>query len=695
MSNRRKIPSVDLLTTGVVATSYGSATAVPVITFNAQGQATSATTVPVSPDTTITVYSTAGIAAGQLVYLSSYNVANSCFEVLPADADAPASAATYIIDSTIAAASTGTASKTATLTSQNTAGATVGDPWYLSGTAGAGTLTPPTGADQIQQIVGRVVVVNAATGQVAVDLTAAPVSKAGTSFIQTSVGLTTPKITTSINDANGNESLRIAATASAVNEFTVTNAATGNGVSILATGDDTNISVQFGGKGNGAVVLGQATSTDVRLAADQPIADSSGNEFIKFSKTASAVNEVTVTNAATSNAPKVAASGGDANVRLDLSGKGTGGVTLWSNDGAEEILILADGGSAVNEVTITSAATGAGPSIAATGGDTNVPITLAGKGTGKVVIGQATSASLELGGLAAGSSLDINDAAGNEALTLSSVASAVNEFTVSNAATGSGPSIAATGGDTNIPVTLAGKGTGKVTLGQATSASLDLAGAADAATFPILGAAGTELLELFSVASAVNQVGLSNADTGNGPQIRANGDDTNIDLKLVPKGTGSVVQEGAAPQHTIGKNGASGTVGTIQFKDGQNPGNVGNLATAALGATKTWTLPAYTGTVLAQENSSPSTGNVVAGSATVTSGGNSVTVNVGTQFNSKPVLLSIATDSAGAYVGAGVSMIVIGTVAAGTLTIQVRDAITGNTANVSKNVDVFYMISAV
>lgn len=56
----------------------------------------------------------------------------------------------------------------------------------------------------------------------------------------------------------------------------------------------------------------------------------------------------------------------------------------------------------------------------------------------------------------------LTDDAGNEVLTVGQTASAVNEVKVSNAATGSGPLIEATGDDTNIDLRLAGKGTGKV-----------------------------------------------------------------------------------------------------------------------------------------------------------------------------------------------------------------------------------------
>ena len=56
--------------------------------------------------------------------------------------------------------------------------------------------------------------------------------------------------------------------------------------------------------------------------------DTNGNELIAVTATGSAVNEITVANAATGNAPSVVASGGDSNVSLKISGKGTSGVTL-------------------------------------------------------------------------------------------------------------------------------------------------------------------------------------------------------------------------------------------------------------------------------------------------------------------------------------------------------------------------------
>ena len=70
--------------------------------------------------------------------------------------------------------------------------------------------------------------------------------------------LTRPRITTSIDDANGNEVIQIPATASAVNEVTITNSATGNDVQITTTGNDTNIGLKIKAKGTGKVKIGTA-----------------------------------------------------------------------------------------------------------------------------------------------------------------------------------------------------------------------------------------------------------------------------------------------------------------------------------------------------------------------------------------------------------------------------------------------------
>ena len=62
-----------------------------------------------------------------------------------------------------------------------------------------------------------------------------------------------------INDENGNEQIIFQTTSSAVNQFDITNAATGNNPSISATGGDSNISINLVPKGTGTVQANGST----------------------------------------------------------------------------------------------------------------------------------------------------------------------------------------------------------------------------------------------------------------------------------------------------------------------------------------------------------------------------------------------------------------------------------------------------
>ena len=75
------------------------------------------------------------------------------------------------------------------------------------------------------------------------------------------------------------------------------------------------------------------------------IADENGNEQIIFQTTSSAVNQFDVTNAATGNAPKLSATGGDSNIDLELEAKGTGHVTIRGNTNSGAIQFNCDDNS--------------------------------------------------------------------------------------------------------------------------------------------------------------------------------------------------------------------------------------------------------------------------------------------------------------------------------------------------------------
>jgi hypothetical protein len=73
--------------------------------------------------------------------------------------------------------------------------------------------------------------------------------------------------------------------------------------------------------------------------------------------------------------------------QLDVNGQALG-------DGTLELLKFSETGSAVNEFTIANAASGAGPTLSATGTDSNVDINISAKGTGVVTVSSSMNPSI-------------------------------------------------------------------------------------------------------------------------------------------------------------------------------------------------------------------------------------------------------------------------------------------------------------
>jgi hypothetical protein len=74
--------------------------------------------------------------------------------------------------------------------------------------------------------------------------------------------------------------------------------------------------------------------------------DTNGNELVKVTATGSAVNEITIANAASGSGPTVSATGGGTNVNLNLDAKGTGSVEINKLAITATAIITANGAAA-------------------------------------------------------------------------------------------------------------------------------------------------------------------------------------------------------------------------------------------------------------------------------------------------------------------------------------------------------------
>ena len=113
---------------------------------------------------------------------------------------------------------------------------------------------------------------------------------------------------------------------------------------------------------------GDLDTNDFNIKFDDAhgILDDDGNEQIIFQKTGSAVNQFDVTNAATGNAPSISATGGDSNIDVGISPKGTGeckigtgaaNATLTSS-GAHDLILDTNSGTNSGTITITDGSNG-------------------------------------------------------------------------------------------------------------------------------------------------------------------------------------------------------------------------------------------------------------------------------------------------------------------------------------------------
>jgi len=200
------------------------------------------------------------------------------------------------------------------------------------------------------------------------------------------------------------------------------------------------------------VTLFQAISDDMDSIGTTEITkidDSAGNTVMTFSKVSSAINYVDVLNSATGAGPEIAAKGDDTNVDLTLKQKGSGDIGLTSSGS----ITLTATGVVTFDGLVWPSADGTADQVMKTDGSGNLAFTT-------IVTELADDTSPQLAADLDLNGFGVDDTNGNEMLTFTVAASAVNQLDIGNAATGSEPTITAAGGDTNIDVAVRGKGTG-------------------------------------------------------------------------------------------------------------------------------------------------------------------------------------------------------------------------------------------
>lgn len=278
----------------------------------------------------------------------------------------------------------------------------------------------------------------------------------------------------------------------------------------MASTYTTDLAIQLMATGENAGTWGQITNTNL-VIVQQAIA---GYESISIAGGAQ-----TTALAMTQNALSTAR-----NAVIKLTGTITGNQIVTVPNGIEKTWIVSNGTTGAFTVEFKTVS-GTGVTFGTTDKSTKI---LFADGTNVVDTGTVSTSGVQtLTNKTLTSPIinEIDDANGNEQIIFSSTASAVNELTITNAATGNAPSIATTGSDTNISLTIAPKGTGDVNI------DADTVRIGDSNTDAVLTTNGTGDITI-STNSGTNSGTIKIFDAANG------------NIEITPNGTGVVKLDG-------------------------------------------------------------------------------------------------------------------------------------------------------
>lgn len=192
-----------------------------------------------------------------------------------------------------------------------------------------------------------------------------------------------------IQSSTGLNNLAFSYIPAAVNYITSQNASTGNYPLLIAQGSDSNIYLSLSGKGTSGVSIFGDTNL---------VSDITGHTIASFNTIASAVNYLKFENNATGFPPSITSLGSDTNISLALVSKGSGYISLTGYGGLTNLALFTSIASAVNYIVFQNNATGSAPAISALGGDANVTLQLNGKGTsGVAIVGVSTNSNAATG----------------------------------------------------------------------------------------------------------------------------------------------------------------------------------------------------------------------------------------------------------------------------------------------------------
>lgn len=413
--------------------------------------------------------------------------------------------------------------------------------------------------------------------------------------------LTDPRMNRIRESTAGNEVLRLAADAVAVNYFQITASQTGTRMRLFALGGDDNINVDIIPKGAGTLRQNNvpvATLTDAQTLTNKTLTspvlnnsrvnlglyDAAGAVLVALTPSATPVNYFRMRSADSGNPLilQAAGNGGDTDIGINVIPLGAGRATvvnlsatspiltnprinsLFDSNGAQAISVNPTA-SSVNCLFLVPGSAGASVSLRAIGADADIPIGYFSKGLGQVQLRSDTNGFLAV---------------------FQPVANAVNYLAIQNAPAGGPVQVSAVGSDANVSILHWPKGAGNFQIyASAGQTPIVQSVGADAnihfgvmtkgtGGFRVFDDAGNVVMMTSRVASGVNYLNVANAPTNSNVLLIASGSDANVGLRVRVKGTGPFAVDDYSANPIVRFMPATASANFLQFYSanaGANP----------------------------------------------------------------------------------------------------------------------------